>query len=1801
VSRKFEVAVAARLEHELSLSGLLKSEWAARPLALVHLEGRPALLLEDPGGRPADRLVGKIGDLDQFLTLAIGLASVVGKLHDQGLIHKDIRPATILVDSSNKVFLTGFGFASHTPRESHGAAPPEAIAGSLAYMAPEQTGRMNRSIDARSDLYAVGTTLYEILVGALPFAAADPMEWIHCHIARAPPPPSVRLEGIPQAIDAILLKLLAKNAEERFQTAGGLEHDLWRCREALRGHRIESFTLSERDASEALLIPEKLYGREMEIDALLQAYDRVATGGGFDLLLVSGYPGVGKSSLVNELLSRLNGTNALFAAAKFDQSRREIPFATLGSAFQGLVRHILSLDDVLLAEWRNALARALGRSARLIVDLVPDLALLLGDPASPPPLSSAEERSRFHFIIRQFIGVFASAEHPLVLFLDDLQWLDPATLELFESLCVAEEIPYLFLVGTYRDNAIDRYPELLEVFERIGATRGALNRIRLNELTFEDVTKLVAESVRVASAAALGLAELVHQKTNGNAFFVVQFLTTLESDGLLRFDREARIWRWDVDLIRHQGITENVAELVAGRLLRYRGTERDVITQLACMGNGASARFLAAALDFPEATVDAALSELVAASLIRRSEGGYTFTHDGVQDAAYALVSEPDRAAMHLRAGRLLARDLARSEREEEIYGVVNQLNRATALLTTPEERMELAELNLVAGKRAKTATAYDSAISYLSLGCELLPADGWERAYRLAFELELHLVDCKFVTGQIEFAERRLLMLTGRSSGLSDLATVVGRQMILYNYLGQIEKAHAIAIDCLSRIGIIISSHPTHEDIEREYRDLQDNIAGRVIEDFVDLPAMTDELWLDAMNLLTEALGPAGVINSSLIDLLLLRMTNISLTRGNCDASCHAYANLGARVLRWRFQDMAAGRAFGRLALRLIDERGFDRYASRVYTIISGVDTPWSAPLRESFEIAFRAIEMPRERGGIVYSGFGWVCGLTALLGSGKNLGDVERLVNAGLAAARRTQFAIVIEFINAQRALVRSLREEGINEENFHGNGQSRADYETYLASGVHLWHAVLRYNIRRLQFLVFFEKHEACGEIMQKVERDFGPPPILAQSPVFEVVEYCFFSGLARAATLTCETAIEDNHAFVALRTSQAWLARWAEQCPANFASRALLLAAEIARLEARDLDAQRLYEEAAQSARDHESVQIEALTQELAGRFYEARGFGMIAEAYRRSAHACYLRWGADAKARQLERLYSYLGSGSTRSVVAADFAHSRFQDLDLAVVIEMYHALSGEIVLERLIQKLMATVVETAGAVRGVLLLPQNDEMRVVAEARTTKAGVAVDILARSHPVRELPRSVVNYTARSREPVILGNATEHNPYSTDEYFSRAAPRSILCLPLLKQQRLVGLLYLENDLASHIFTPDRLSLLQLLASQAAISLENAELFQDVKKTQEQARRVGEDLRHSFDMIPALAWRASPQGLLEFANKQWHDFTGISPPQASGMPWIEPFYAEDRDKVADKWRHLLEFNTSGEFEARMQRYDGEVRRFLVRAIPMRDDHGNVLSWHGTNTDIENLKRAEQAQEALARVSRITAMGELTVSIAHEINQPLMAIVTNAAACLRWLADDRRNVAEARIAAERIMRHGHRAGDVIASIRALAKKASPEPARLDLREVILEVLLLARNELDRHSITTHTGLAADNLIIGDRVQMQQVLLNLVMNSIEAMAASKDRMRVLKIGSQHVGGDYLQTTVSDTGIGIAQPDDAQIFDVFFTTKSDGVGIGLSICRSIVEVHHGRLWATPNLPHGTAFHFTVPKYQEGSA
>jgi PAS domain S-box-containing protein len=1776
----------SRIEHEYGLRTTLESAWAARPAALASRNGRAALVLEDPGGEPLERLLGTRMELGSFLRLAIGIASAIGKVHQHGLVHKDVKPAHVLVNCADgQVRLTGFGIASRLPRERQAPAPPESIAGTLAYMAPEQTGRMNRSIDARADLYSVGVTLYQTLTGCLPFTASDPLEWVHCHIAKKAVPPIERLANVSAPVSAIIMKLLAKTAEERYQTAAGVERDLRRCLAEWEARRpIGDFPLGEHDTPDRLLIPEKLYGRTREVESLLAAFDRILKGGPLELVLVSGYSGIGKSSVVHELHKVLVPPRGLFASGKFDQYKRDIPYATLAQAFQSLTRRLLAKSEADLAPWRDALLETLGPNGRLMIELVPELALIIGDQPAVPELPLQQAQRRFQLVLRRFLGVFARPEHPLALFLDDLQWLDAATLDLLEDLLTRSDLRHLMLIGAYRDNEVDATHVLARKVQAIKKAGAKVEEITLAPLAREHLGQLIADALRCAPVRAAPLAQLVHDKTGGNPFFAIQFISTLGEEGLLRFDHDVPCWSWNLDRIHAKGYTDNVGDLMVGKLARLPAETQRAVQQLAWVGNIAEVATLCLIHDTSEQAVHSDLWEAVRQELIVRVEGAYEFVHDRVREAAYSVIPEASRAAGHLRIGQLLAAHTPPAQRQEAIFDIVYHLNRGAALIFSQEGREQLAELNLIAGKRAKAASAYASALTYLNAGAALLMEDRPQRRHDLIFELELHRAECEFLTGALAAAEQRLNVLSTRASNTLERASVSCLRVDLYTTLDQDSRAIAVGLDYLRHLGIDWPLHPTEEEARREYERLWSQLGIRTIEDLIELPLMTDEASLATLDVLTKLGPPSLHTDANLFSLVICRAVNLSLEGGNCDGSCFAYARLGM-VAGPRFDDYQAGFRFGRLGHDLVERRGLTRFQARTYMSFGGFVLPWTRHLREGRDLLHRALQVANRKGDLNYAAYSGAHLTTNLLATGEPLVDVQREAEHALAFAQKMRFGSVANIAAIQLALIRTLRGLTPTFGCFDDGQFEEHRIERRFADSPDLVQAEPWYWVCKLQARFLAGEHAAAVEASSRAQSLLWT--VLSH---FQTAEHCFFGALSRAALCDSAPAGEQRQHRDALAAYHKRLETWAANCPENFENRAALVGAEIARLDGRELAAERLYEEAIRSARASAFIHNEALAYELAARFYAARGFEQIAHLYLRNARYGYLRWGADGKVRQLDEMYPHLREDepvrSPMRTMGAAVEH-----LDLATVIKVSQAVSSEIVVEKLLDTLMRTALAQAGAERGLLVLSHGTEPRIEAEART--AGDTVLVQLRDEPVvaTMLPASVLHYVLRTRESLILDDASAHSPFSADPYIQRHHARSILCLPLLNQAKLIGVLYLENNLAPRVFAPARIAVLKLLASQAAISLENTRLYRDLAKREAKIRRLVE-----ANIIGILIFAID--GRILEANDAFLRMVGYDRDDLVSVRWTHITPPEWRER--DQQQLVPELKRIGSlqpFEKEFFRKDGSRVPVLIGVANFEDDADQGVAFV---LDLTERKRAQEAlnraSAELSHVSRITTMSALTASIAHEINQPLSGIITNAGTCLRMLDATPPNVQGARETARRTMRDGNRAAEVVARLRALFSKREFTLEALDLNEVAGEVIALSSTDLKRNSVVLQVDLADDlPTVTGDRIQLQQVVLNLLRNAFDAMGDVHDRPRQLLIKTEPDGRSAVRLSVRDAGVGLEPENLESLFAPFYTTKSGGMGIGLFVSRSIVERHQGRLWAEANQGGpGATFSFTVP-------
>jgi len=1783
-----------RLTRQYELKDDLDDAWAARPLDLVRERGRTTLVLTDPGGEPLDRLIGPPMEIGPFLRLAIGLSIALAGLHEQGLIHKDIKPTNILVNfATGQAWLTGFGIASRLPRERQAPQPPEFIAGTLPYMAPEQTGRMNRSIDSRSDLYSLGITLYQMLTGSLPFTASEPMEWVHSHVARNPVPPSERLVAVPAEVSAIVMKLLAKAAEDRYQTATGVEKDLRRCLVGWSARRrIDEFPLGEYDSSDRLVIPEKLYGRASEIDALLASFDRVVASGTPELVLVSGYSGIGKSSVVNELHKVLVRPRGLFASGKFDQYKRDIPYATLAQAFHGLVHPLLSKNEAELRVWRDAIRQAVGPNGLLIVDLVPALKLIIGEQPPIPALNPEDTRRRFQLVFRRFIGVFARREHPLALFLDDLQWLDAATLDVLEDLLTQRDVQHLLLIGAYRDNEVDAAHPLTRKLEAIRNAGVAVQEIVLAPLGREDLEQLVGDALRCDPERTAPLARLLLGKTDGNPFFAIQFLRSLAEQDLLKFDHRTGGWSWDLKRIHAKNYTDNVVDLMVAKMHRLPVETQHALQQMACMGNSADFDLLAALYDGSKPDMHRELLEAVRAGLVLPSDQAYRFLHDRVQEAAYSLIPEDARAAAHLQIGRLLASRIAPTETEENIFEIVNQLNLGSRLITSNLERTRFAELNLIASRRAKMSTAYASALSYLAAGRALLSEESWDHDYELIFSTELLIAECEFLTADMGAAETRLSMLAQRARTPHDAAVVAGLRLRVYTALDRSDRGVEICLEFLRGRGTHWSPHPSNDEVRREYDLIWSQIGGRRIEQLTDMPSITDPDVLDILDVLGEVFVPALFCDENLSSLVICRMVNLSLAHGNSDGSCYAYVNF-ATIAGPRFGQYEAGFRFGQLGYDLVERTGLKRFQARIYMSFGSIVLPWTKHIRSGRDLVRRALNIANESGDITHSCFCCDHVIQNMLGAGDHLVQVQQEAENYLQFAQKFRFGLVEDHIKVQLALVRSLRGLTVKFGCFNDGSFDELLFEQHLEANPALAELECWYWVRKLQARYFAGNYSAALDAARHAQRKLWTSP-----SQFETAELSFYGALAHAASWDTASASEQPGHRDALTADHRQLEIWAGHCPENFENRAALVGAEIARIEGRRLDAEDLYERAIASAHANGFVHNEGLANQLAARFYAARGFGKIARAYMRDARLCYARWGADAKVRQIDALYPGLRqeeplADSTSTIMEP------IEQLDLATVINVSQAVLSEIALEKLVDTLVRTALEQAGAQRALLIIARGDQYRIEAEGTTSSETVTVDLRQRSITSADLPESVFHYVLRTKESVLLHDASNAQPFSADEYVRRHSARSILCLPLLKQTRVIGALYLENNLSLNVFTPARMAILKLIALEAACSIENTLLYGELQEREAKVRRLVDS-----NIIGINIWHFD--GRITDANDAFLQIVGYSRDDLTSgrMRWTEMTPSEWGDADTRAIAELRATGTAKPFEKEFIRKDGTRVPVMLGGATFGEQQnqgvGFVLDLTARKQAEEDLRRSErryhEAEMELAHANRVATVGQLSASIAHEVSQPIAAVINNAAAAVNWVGKDTPDLEQIRHALDRIISSGHRANDVIDRIRALLKKAPLQKERIDINEAILEVIALSRDEITKNGISMWTQLAeALSPIEGDRVQLQQVILNLIVNAVEALSSVRGP-RELTICTAEGQPDGVHVAIRDSGPGIDPATLEHVFEAFYTTKSGGLGMGLSISRSIMEAHGGRLWATANAPCGASFEFTLPAH-----
>ena len=1462
----------ARFKQEYNLVRKLDIQNIIKIFDLVEYDNKYALIEEDFGGKSLKAtLKAKNLELKSFLQISSKVSQTLGLIHKNNIIHLDIKPDNILINmEKGEVKITDFGISAVLTHANDELYNPDVIEGTLSYMSPEQTGRMNRGVDYRTDIYSLGATFYEMLTGEVPFKSKDPMELIHSHIARQPLSPGDLNSSIPQVLSTIILRMMSKNPEERYQNCLGLMADIDECLKQLNQKgKIDEFPIATKDISIRFNIPRSIVDRDNERIELMRCFERTCNGLS-EMMLVTGQPGIGKSALINEIYKPIIAKKGYFIFGKYDQFRKDVPHSAIIQAFQGLIRQIISESEDKIQAWREKLLAALGPNGKVITDVIPELELIIHKQPDLPILGPEESMNRFNLVFQNFVNAFTSEEHPLALFLDDLQWADQASLKLLENLMTTYETKYLLLLGAYRDNETnDAHPLILTINKIINKGR-KIHNMQLGPLNVTGVNLIIMNVLLCDAERSLPLAELINKKTAGNPFFVIQFLKDVYDNHLLELNPETG-WEWDMNKIREMQVTENVVEFMAEKISHLPENAQKILKICACIGN----RFDLESLSVVSGkSIDETLADLTSAiqeDMISLHGNLYKFHHDRIQEAAYSLIPEKEKAQMHYRIGSNVLKKTDADNLSDKIFYIVDQLDRGITLVTGEEEKINLAKLNLQAAQKAKKSTAYTSALSYLKTGIRLLPSDSWENHYELTYYLHRELMECEYLTLNLSDAEKTFGLIVKNAKSIIDKANVHSLMIVLYTTQGNYEAALKVGLEGMKLVGFNIPSNPSDIRLGWELLKLRLKFGRRQIEDLMNMQyipeprnlAHMEELAAEYMRLhpsspfenptmdLWEKLSYAylaihtGTVafyyNPNLFAFIVISGVNYLLDYDvTFEYSPYAYIAMGS-IVGSSLGFYQHGYRFGITALKVNEKIADKKNRCRVEFAFPMFIQHWNKHARNDLDYFRNAYKSGIENGDLIFSGHNVnLIGMTRIM-LGDNIDDIldEYSKYKDFQVGGKDPFIAHNYVENTQMCLcLKGLTEAkgSLNSDSF-----SEEEQANYYKSENNVL-GEFYFSLDRLRINYLFGKLDQCRPIVTAMQRLVRKKVALGN---LHIPEFYFYSSLTLTASSPEAGFFRKILYKGRLLFNQFKMSIWAKSCPENFQHKYDLVAAEIMKNKGRFREAINLYHKAIEGAWQNGYRQIEAIACERLASFYLDSSCKEEAGFFIQRAHRCYSLWGASAKVKELEEKYASLipreqkqqtsgttiVSGSLVSMTMSGVTEttSSTKMLDLSTAMKVSQIISSEIMLDRLLQKIMHESITNAGAQRGYLILETDGGLIIEASEDADKNEFVV---MQSMPLRdcsEVCRSIVNYVYHSGEDIVLGNAAKEGLFTSDPYIMRLQCKSILCTPIMSKGKLSGILYMENNLSENAFTPERLEILRSFSVQAAISIENARLFE------------------------------------------------------------------------------------------------------------------------------------------------------------------------------------------------------------------------------------------------------------------------------------------------------------------------------------------------------------------------------------
>lgn len=1840
----------SRVQHEYEVIASLNINGIIRALTLESTGSGLTSVFVDQGGIPLKHLLEQQNcHWHQWLPIAIRISEILGQLHQAGLTHKQINPHTILVNpDTGHVDIIDLYFSTRLDKEQADWNAPLLHPKNLPYIAPEQTGRINRSIDYRSDFYGFGATLYEMLCGEPPFRGADDLELVHCHIAKQPTPPHQRNPALPEVLSRIVLKLLAKDTAQRYLSSVGLTQDLRYCLRCWQETAsVPLFPIAAEDVSERFNIPQKLYGRGDTIAQLKQilnrrsAYQTPARQGNShckklstgligsptpssssypqEMVLISGYAGVGKSSLVHEIRQTINRHNGRFISGKFDQFRHH-PYSGFFQALQSLVRQLLTEPEDNIAHWRNQLTRALGSNAQRLLQMIPELELIIGpQPAAPTPLQH-DDRNLFSRLLYTLLQTLATPEQPLLLLLDDLHWADQASLSLIRSLTQNGRLPALLLIASYRDNEVGPGHPLRLTLTKLRSASLQLSEIVLEPLPEEQITQLVADTLGCKPLQCAGLAQLCFQKTRGNPFFLKQFLISLHEHGLIYFSENC--WHWDEASIRSQQMTDNVVDLLLYKINRFSPRTRRAIQFAACIGSSFDLRTLAFVRELSPSDTLSDLWPALSEGLIQQLDGGYhqslgadnshrvyRFVHDRVQQAAYSLVPNNQRQALHLKIGQLLQQNLSQEEIGNRIFEIVNHLNLAESLITTQPQRLALAELNLQAGIRALNATAVDAAVEHLRLGLQQLPDHSWLNNYALTLALHNAAVEAAYIKTDYAAMQPLTEQVLARAHCLLDQVRVYEISIQAQVARNQFDGAVATALEVLDLLGVSLPLNPSPLRSWAGLVRTQWLLKRSPAEQILAAETMQDPQYLAAMSILVSMFGAIKFSSSALRPLVMAKQVELCLRHGLTAVAAQAFAGYGG-VLCGQHNAIDQGYALGRLALQLDQNSESRQTHHRTLSLFNTYIRHWKEPLNASAESLLQGYQLALDSGDLEWGAYCLAAHIQFAFLQAERLPELQPRFDQHIHWLRHSGQKQSIQYSLFTLQVIDNLRNSRPHptwldgkyyQEDFMLAEHRRENHKTAICLH-HFYKALLSY---------LFGEFEAAAQ-----HCDAGQPFLPYIGGTYTYAFYLFLHALARLALISSSAGNAQTRSLRQVGKLLRRIQHWAKQCPSNHAHHDTLIRAELSRIRNQDSQAMDLYDQAIAQARDNGFPLVEALACELAGRYYLSRKRLRIAASYLGQARKSYHAYGADAKLVHLDQSYPTLSSQALDSTLSqepqprpSDSPRYSNQAIDIASVIKASQAISDEIVLERLLGRLMTLVIENVGAQRALLVLKRHSRLFIEAEAGLAGeprffTGMALD------NSDLLPVSIVNYVARTQETVVLGDSRAPELFSQDPYLQRQPPRSLLCSPILYHGELSAVLYLENNENREVFDHQRLQTLEFLLSQAAISIENAKLYLSLTQSEQEFRSLFENAVEGI-------FRSSLEGQFISANPALASLLGYGSAQQF-LDAIEDIgnqcFADQHD-LQQFLAALASDNRILNFETRWLRREGPPVYISLSTRRVLNDQGEPLYYEGSLTDITERRakqQAEQAQKAAHLAQQKAeaanqAKSQFLATMSHEIRTPMNGILGMAQLLQQGPLNGNQ---QAQV--DRIYQSGLSLLAILNDVLDLAKveagqlelEQQPFALRPLLNELLISLEPLAADKGLALNVELDSQLCAR--VKGDRRSLSQILMNLCVNALKFTVQGQVELRVRCLNnnlSSNLSSNLQQTRirfeVEDSGIGIADTAKDRLFQHFsqadssITRRYGGTGLGLSICKRLVDLHQGSIGFHSETNRGSLFWFEI--------